>query len=93
MDVAIPEQTYLAALSAFADLLMRFGPLLGAFALIIFVIFRTKSFFFFYRIQGLIGGAQAFHDERVQRHGKSFEDMHRLNLWFGLNLTSLRAMH
>ena len=94
MDVAMPDQKYLAALSAFADLLMRFGPLLGAFALIIFVIFRTKSFFFvFYRVQGLIGGAQAFHDERVQRHWKSFEDMHRLNLWFGLNLTSPRAMH
>lgn len=75
------EQKYLAALSVFADLLMRFRPLLGAFALIIFVIFRTKSFFFvFYRIQSLIGGAQAFHDERVQRHWKSFEDMHRSNL-------------
>jgi hypothetical protein len=94
MDVAMPDQKYLSSLSAAADFFERFGPLMGFVLLIGFVLFRTRSLFFvFYRIQSLIGGAQAFHDERVQRHWKSFEDMHRLNLWFGLNLTSSRAMH
>ncbi|MDD1965910.1 DUF6216 family protein [Pseudomonas putida] len=90
----MPDQKYLSLLSAAADLFERFAPLLGFAALVVFVLLRTRSLFFvFYRIQSLIGGAQAFHDERVQRHWKSFEDMQRLNLWFGLNLTSSRAMH
>lgn len=90
----MPEQKYLASLSTFGDLLVWFGPLVGALALILFVTLRTRSFFFvLHRVQSLLGGAQSFHDERVQRHWKSFEDMHRLNLWFGLKLTSARAMH
>lgn len=90
----MPDQKYFSSLSAAADLIERFGPLFGFLILAGFVLFRTRSLFFvFYRIQSLIGGAQAFHDERVQRHWKSFEDMQRLNLWFGLNLTSSRAMH
>jgi hypothetical protein len=94
MDVTMQDQKYLSSLSAVADFFERFGPLLGFLGLVIFVLIRTRSFFFvLYRIQSLVGGAQAFHDERVQRHWKSFEDMHRLNLWFGLNLRSSRAMH
>lgn len=90
----MPEQKYLASLTTFGDIFVWFGPLVGTLALITFVVVRTRSLFFLlHRIQSLLGGAQSFHDERVQRHWKSFEDMHRLNLWFGLKLNSSRAMH
>ena len=90
----MPDPKYLASLSAAVDFIERFAPLACAFVIICFVVLRTRSFFFVvYRIQSLVGGAQAFHDERVQKHWKSFEDMHRANLWFGLKLNSSRAMH
>lgn len=90
----MPDQKYLASLTVAATFIEKFGPYLGALLLIVFVLLRTRSMFFLlYRIQILIGGGQAFHNERIQRHWKSYEDMHRLNLWFGLHLRSSQAMH
>jgi len=88
------DSHYLASLAAAADAFERFGPYVIAILIAAFVVYRTRSLFFlFYRIQGLIGGNQAFHDGRIQRHWQSYEDMHRLNLWFGLRLKNSRSMH
>lgn len=94
MDISVQEQKYITSFTFLVEQLNILGPYVLGMLLVIFVLWRTKSpFFFLYRIQSLIGGTTAFNDPRLQKHWKSYADKNHLNLWFGLGLKSSRAMH
>lgn len=84
------------SLNSWGDFLSKIFPISGVVFLVITLLYiriRTGSnFFLMYRIHELLGGMKPFYSKRLSSHWESFEDLNRVNLWFGLKLKSARSL-
>jgi hypothetical protein len=91
------EPSLVFSISNWGDVLSKLFPISGVLFLIItffYIRIRTGSnFFLIYRIHELLGGMKPFYSKRLSSHWESFEDLNRVNLWFGLKLKSSSSLN